>query len=78
MSKKPETIEMTEEERDALLKRIQDSTLSTEDRVLVNKCLNFMTWLQDQLQHSKISIDKLRKLFDVFPIPPEGNSEKKA
>ena len=77
MSKKPETVELTEEERVALMQRLTANTLSDEDRALIGKCLNFMMWLQTQLTHAKISLDKLRKLFSILSPACGGKTMKK-
>lgn len=77
MSKQPETIELSQEEQSALLERLTHNALTHEDRVLLGKCLNFMVWLQAQLQHAKISLDKLRKLFGIiFPDPRKRKPKK--
>ncbi|MDQ3159322.1 MAG: hypothetical protein M3P98_04290 [bacterium] len=77
MSKKPETVELTPQERDALMHRLTSNTLSEDDRALLGKCLNFMVWLQTQLSHAKISLDKLRKLFNIIPMIRGKNNLKK-
>ena len=53
---KPETVELSHEARQALMQRITSDTLTAEDRVLLGKCLNFMAWLQGQLETAKISL----------------------
>jgi hypothetical protein len=74
---KPETIELSQEARDALMQRLTSDTLSAEDRTLLGKCLNFMAWLQSQLETAKISLDKLRKLFNIIPANVRKNNGKK-
>jgi hypothetical protein len=74
---KPETVELNQEERDALMQRLTSNTLTPDDCALLGKCLNFMTWLQNQLATAKISLDKLRKLFNIIPKPCRKNNEKK-
>lgn len=74
---KPETVELNQEARDELMQRLTSDTLTADDRVLLGKCLNFMTWLQSQLQYAKISLDKLRKLFNIIPANRQQNNEKK-
>jgi hypothetical protein len=74
---KPETVELSQEMRNALMQRLTSDTLTDEDRALLGKCLNFMSWLQSQLETAKISLDKLRKLFNIIPARLRKNNEKK-
>lgn len=74
---KPETVELSQEARDALMQRLTSDTLTDNDRVLLGKCLNFMAWLQSQLETAKISLDKLRKLFNIIPANFRKNNKKK-
>lgn len=74
---KPETVELSQDEQKALMQRLTSDTLTDGDRELLGKCLNFMTWLQNQLETTKISLDKLRKLFNIIPAHFRKNNEKK-
>lgn len=74
---KPETVELSSEEREALMQRLTSNTLTADDCALLGKCLNFMMWLQSQLATAKINLDKLRKLFNIIPMPRRKNNEKK-
>jgi len=74
---KPETIELSPDARDALMHRLTSDTLTTEDRALLGKCLNFMAWLQSQLATAKISLITLRKLFNIIPANFRKNNKKK-
>jgi len=74
---KPETVELSPEARDALMQRLTSDTLTDGDRALLSKCLNFMAWLQSQLETAKISLDKLRKLFNIIPANFRKNNRKK-
>jgi hypothetical protein len=74
---KPETVELSQEARQALMQRITSDALTAEDRALLGKCLNFMAWLQSQLETTKISLNALRKLFNVIPAHLGKNKEKK-
>jgi len=74
---KPETVELSQDARDALMQRLISNTLTVDDRTLLGKCLNFMAWLQSQLETAKISLDKLRKLFNIIPANLRKNNQKK-
>lgn len=74
---KPETVELSQNARDALIQRLTSNKLTDDDRVLLGKCLNFMAWLQSQLETTKISLDKLRKLFNIIPANRRKNNLKK-
>lgn len=74
---KPETVDLSQEARDELMQRLTSDTLTADDRALLGKCLNFMAWLQDQLQYAKINLDKLRKLFNIIPRNRQRNNKKR-
>lgn len=74
---KPETVELDQDARDALMQRLTSNKLTDDDRALLGKCLNFMAWLQSQLETTKISLDKLRKLFNIIPANRRKNNVKK-
>lgn len=74
---KPETVELSQEERDALMQRLTLNQLTDADRALLGKCLNFMAWLQRQLETTKINLNKLRQLFNIIPANLRKNNVKK-
>lgn len=74
---KPDVVELSQEARNELMLRLAADTLTADDRALLGKCLNFMAWLQSQLGYAKISLDKLRKLFNIIPANRQQNNEKK-
>lgn len=74
---KPETVELSQEAHNELMQRLASDTLTADDRALLGKCLNFMAWLQDQLQYAKINLDKLRKLFNIIPGNGQRHNKKK-
>jgi hypothetical protein len=59
----PEIIDLTSEEADRLLERINISNLTDNDKKMVSGIINFCFWLQEKLISAKISIQKLRKIF---------------
>lgn len=64
---KPDAVELTEAEYKVLTTRVETRELAEEDWQLILKCLQFMRWLQFSLHHTKITINKLQKLFSIMP-----------
>lgn len=62
----PEIIELTEEELDSLLVRIDSSTLSEEDKRLVKGAVSSHVWLRNALEVGKLTLYKLRRLIFGF------------
>lgn len=60
--KGPTSIEMTEEELNHFQKRIADKQLLESDYALIGKMIEFVIWVQIKLQHSKISLNNLKRL----------------
>lgn len=63
----PEKIELTSDEFKKLEDEIQGSNLNTKTKEMVIKSIHFMVWLQGSLEHAKLSIKKLQKLFGIIP-----------
>ena len=63
----PEKIELTSDEFNKIESEIKSSNLSLKTKELILKALHFMVWLQGSLEHAKLSIKKLQKLFDIIP-----------
>ncbi len=61
----PKRIELTPDEISSLQDRIENRQLSDKDYELLSQNLMFTNWLQSKLQHAKISLKKLRDLFDI-------------
>ena len=59
----PETVEISTEEFTEFEARIKASGQSEADGTLIIKSLQFMFWLQKSLEHAKLSIKKLQRLF---------------
>ncbi len=60
---KPDVITLTPDEAEALRDRIIRSTLAEHDQKTVLSLLSFNFWLQNQLERSKLTILRLRKIF---------------
>ena len=58
----PKPIEMSKEEREALIERIK-SNMSTADADILLGLIDFNLWLQHSVEEKKISIDRLRRTF---------------
>jgi hypothetical protein len=61
----PERIDITEDEADKLIERINTSNLSAEDIKIIAGVIHFCLWLQVKLTEAKITIRKLSKLFGI-------------
>ncbi len=61
----PERIDITAEEADNLIQRINSSNLLDKDKKLVTGIVNFCLWLQVKITTAKITIRKLKKFFGI-------------
>lgn len=73
--RRPKQIDLTEEEIAALNDRIKNKNLTDEDIALFGQVLTFMLWLQQQIQHFKISMSKLKNM--LFGSKDESRKNKK-
>jgi transposase len=79
----PKRIEMTEEEFNGLLERLERGTLTDEDRTRISECLKALAWMGSKLESKDLSIHRLRRLFGVkteslsnlFGVSPGSNPE---
>lgn len=62
----PEIVELTEEELDSLFTRIDNSTLSEEDKSLVKGAVHSNVWLRNALEAGKLTLYKLKRLIFGF------------
>jgi hypothetical protein len=70
--KQPEDVQLSREEGEALIERIERNALSTEDRQLLVKLLTFYFWLLFALREAKLSLKRLKALvFGEKPKPPK-------
>ena len=75
--KRPEDVELSREEGEALLARLEANTLTAEDRQVLGKVLTFYFWLLFALREAKLSLKRLKAL--VFgekpkkPRPPSSD-----
>lgn len=74
----PERIELSCEAFKKLEAEIQESNLNTKTKDMVIKSFHFMVWLQSSLEHAKLSIKKLQKLFGIIPGIRKKSRKKKA
>jgi hypothetical protein len=74
--KRPEDVQLSREEGEALLARLETNTLTAEDRQVLGKVLTFYFWLLFALREAKLSLKRLKAL--VFgekskkPKPPSS------
>jgi len=70
--KRPEDIQLSREEGEALLARLEANTLTAEDRQVLGKVLTFYFWLLFALREAKLSLKRLKALvFGEKPKPPK-------
>jgi transposase len=73
--KQPEDVQLSREEGEALIERIERNALSAEDRQLLVKLLTFYFWLLFALREAKLSLKRLKALvFGEKPKPPKPPS----
>ena len=64
--KQPEQIELSNEEFNSLRARVNQKLLLDSDYANLDKALIWFQWIGIALQHSKISLNKLRKMFGII------------
>jgi hypothetical protein len=67
--KRPEEVTLSREEGEALMERLERTTLSAEDRRVLVKVLTFYFWLLFALREAKLSLKRLKAL--VFGEKPK-------
>ena len=67
--KQPEDVQLSREEGEALIERIERNTLSAEDRRVLVKVLTFYFWLLFALREAKLSLKRVKAL--VFGEKPK-------
>ena len=73
--KQPEDVQLSREEGEALIDRIERNTLSAADRQLLVKVLTFYFWLLFALREAKLSLKRIKALvFGEKPKPPKPPS----
>jgi transposase len=69
--KQPEDVQLSREEGEALIERIERNALSADDRQLLVKVLTFYFWLLFAVREAKLSLKRLKALvFGEKPKPP--------
>jgi hypothetical protein len=70
--KQPEDVQLSREEGEALIERLERNTLSAADRQLLVKVLTFYFWLLFALREAKLSLKRIKALvFGEKPKPPK-------
>ena len=67
--KRPEDVQLSREEGEALLARLEANTLTAEDRQVLGKVLTFYFWLLFALREAKLSLKRVKAL--VFGEKPK-------
>jgi transposase len=72
--KRPEDVELSQAQGEALLARLEANTLTAEDRRVLGKVLTYYFWLLFALREAKLSLKRLKALeFGVKPKPPSSD-----
>jgi transposase len=70
--KQPEDVQLSREEGEALLARLEANTLTAEDRRMLGKVLTGYFWLLFALREAKLSLKRIKALvFGEKPKPPK-------
>src|SRR5262245_53602381 len=73
--KQPEDVQISQEEGEALLARLDANTLTAEDRRVLRKVLTYYFWLLFALREAKLSLKRLKALvFGEKPKKPQPPS----
>lgn len=73
--KQPEDVQLSREEGEALLARLEADTLTADDRKVLGKVLTFYFWLLFALREAKLSLKRVKALvFGENPKPPKPPS----
>ena len=72
--KQPEDVQLSREDGEALIERIEQNALSAEDRRVLVKVLTFYFWLVFALREAKLSLKRVKALvFGEKPKPPPSD-----
>jgi len=70
--KGPEDVQLSREDGEALLARLETNTLTAEDRQVLGKVLTYYFWLLFALREAKLSLKRVKALvFGEKPKPPK-------
>jgi transposase len=73
--KRPEEVQLSREDGEALLARLETNTLTAEDRQVLGKVLTCYFWLLFALREAKLSLKRIKALvFGEEPKPPKPPS----
>ena len=61
--KKPHKIEITQEQSDDIITRLDANALTDSDRYIITLIIQWYLWLQSALLESKISISRIKSMF---------------
>ena len=72
--KQPEDVQLSREEGEALMARLEANTLTAEDRRVLGKVLTFYFWLLFALREAKLSLKRVKAL--VFGEKPKTSPSR--
>ena len=77
--KQPEDVQLSREDGEALLTRLEANTLTADDRRVLGKVLTYYFWLLFAVREAKLSLKRLKALvFGEKPKPPKPPSSNGA
>ena len=77
--KRPQEVQLSREDGEALMKRLEGNALTAEDRHVLGQVLRWYFWLLFTLQEAKLSLKRLRvMLFGAKPTKRQGGSPGEA
>jgi transposase len=76
MSSKPKQINLTVDERSALISGIEQCNLSEESKAIILGLIDFNSWLQHQLLEKSISISRLKTMVFGEPVITKRNQSR--
>ncbi|MHB1957112.1 MAG: hypothetical protein ACYCOU_25630 [Sulfobacillus sp.] len=62
----PKRLDFSQQDIEALFKRIEASQLDNADQALLKQVIEFSCWLQQGLETSEVNVPLLRKLFGIL------------
>ena len=62
----PKRLDFSQQDIEALFKRLEANQLEDTDRDLLKQVVQFSCWLQQGLENSEVNLPLLRKLFGIL------------
>jgi transposase len=81
----PDKIELTKEEYEGLMKRLENDSLTSEDKEVIRSGLKGLVWITEEIFEGRLKMKKLQRLLfgpgtekrsEIIKEPQEGNNNK--